>query len=943
MKKRILSVALCLCMVLSLLPVISITASAKAMSGIGLGTRGIVEYDSTIGYNYIYFGQYDTTNDGTINPTPIKWRVLADTNGNGGTYKDSSNANVAGANAMFLLSENLLGDVPFGNKTWSSSNLKQWMDEEVYNGSGIFSLLEKEQILKTTTTEDTDVGSSTSLPGLQACQLSDDILFPLSADEATRSEYGFETWDVSDSDRVAFYASTAQEWWLRSPSYATDTMNVGVSTIFGSVDFFNHGFVRPACNLNKSSILFASAATETAPGGKASGSEGADALAQVSATKPTEWKLTLLDSTRNFGVWITAASADSVSFDYYGAKTGANEYISAVIVDDLGYILYYGRIQKSNNFSGSATINIPTGVTLGNNATLKLFNEQYNGDYKTDYASALQSLDHRVTYSLTNLGQETNVCPLYVADGDDLYPILTANSGYIFPNEISVKVGNSFSQRVLGDDAKLADVAGEYFYDNSTGQIKVAKVNGPVVITAEGVSAISTSPKSLDFGTLAEGYTMAPAEQTVTITNNCSEALTGYTVTGGGSDYNITCTSAPISAGGTGTFKVKPVIGLSTGVHAKTLTIETAEGITTTVGITFTVQAKPSSGGSNTSSVLVTEIKNGGSMSTANLSQLVSRGKALTVDGDKGAKLVFSTEALKGISGQTSGDIKVEMKDVSSTYQEKLPGKQVFSLSVSSGSSTITNFGGAVTVTLPYTPKAGESVDEVTVWYLASDGTMTEIPCTYDPVTKLATFKVTHFSLYAVGVNTPWVNPFSDVRDSDWFYGAVEFVSRNGMMQGIGGTDFSPNTTVTRGMLVTILLRLEKEHATTKTISFVDVSDSKWYAKAVKWAAANGIASGIGGNQFAPEKQLTREQLALMLFNYAKYKGYDVSVGENTNILSYNDAFGIPDYAYLALQWASGMGIINGDGSGNLNLKSPASRAEVSVMLERFIKYNVSN
>ena len=139
----------------------------------------------------------------------------------------------------------------------------------------------------------------------------------------------------------------------------------------------------------------------------------------------------------------------------------------------------------------------------------------------------------------------------------------------------------------------------------------------------------------------------------------------------------------------------------------------------------------------------------------------------------------------------------MEIKDVSPAYQEDHPDKLVFSLTVSSASGAITNFGGAATVSLPYTLKDGETADEVTVWYLSGDGTMTEIPCTYDPVTKLSTFKVTHFSLYVVGT-APWVNPFTDVAEDDWFYGAVEFASRNGLMRGTGGTKFNPNTTVTR-------------------------------------------------------------------------------------------------------------------------------------------------
>ena len=355
--------------------------------------------------------------------------------------------------------------------------------------------------------------------------------------------------------------------------------------------------------------------------------------------------------------------------------------------------------------------------------------------------------------------------------------------------------------------------------------------------------------------------------------------------------------------------------------------------------VTFTAQwtqNAPSGGaGSVTSTDPVIRIDNGGSTTGANLERLVSAEKPLTVEDKSGAKLVFNTEALKGIGNQTSGDIKVEMQNVSPTHQVTLPGKQVFSLAVSSGSSPITNFGGAVTVTLPYTLRDGETAQEVTVWYLANDGTMTEIPCTYDLTTKLATFSVTHFSLYVVGVDTPWINPFTDVKDSDWFYGAVEFVSRNGMMQGIGGPDFSPNTTITRAMLVTILWRLENEPATTKTISFADVSDSKWYAKAVAWGAENNIVTGYDG-KFNPDDALTREQLAAILYRYAAYKNYDVSAADSLSAYADKPS----DWALSSVNWAVAKGLIKGSGS-SLDPTGSATRAQAATILQRFIENTV--
>jgi hypothetical protein len=324
-------------------------------------------------------------------------------------------------------------------------------------------------------------------------------------------------------------------------------------------------------------------------------------------------------------------------------------------------------------------------------------------------------------------------------------------------------------------------------------------------------------------------------------------------------------------------------------------------------------------GGSVTTTAPVTEIPNGGSTTSSNLDQLVSEGKSLTVTGESGAKLVFETDALKGIDGQTSGEIKVEMKDVSPAHQENLPGKQVFSLTVSSGGNTVSNFGGYVTISLPYELKAGENAEAVTVWYLAGDGTMTEIPCTYNPVTKLATFKVTHFSLYVVGVNTTWVNPFADVTESDWFYGAVAFANRNGLFSGTGADTFSPGSPMTRAMLWTVLGRLDGQSLTGSGV----------YDAARSWAMGAGITDGAD-----PDGSITREQMVTILWRYA---GSPKASGE---LSGFSDVGSVASYAMDAMTWAVESGIISG-ADGALMPQANATRAQVAAILQRFIEATV--
>jgi hypothetical protein len=180
-------------------------------------------------------------------------------------------------------------------------------------------------------------------------------------------------------------------------------------------------------------------------------------------------------------------------------------------------------------------------------------------------------------------------------------------------------------------------------------------------------------------------------------------------------------------------------------------------------------------------------------------------------------------------------------------------------------------------------------------------------------------------------------NPFTDIAEGDWFYDDVLYVCKNGIMVGVSPQLFAPDTPLTRGMFVTLLYRLSGESAIYEN-PFSDVAAGAWYENAAAWATAKRICQGIGDGLFAPEQEISREQLAVMLYNYAKYQGYDLSRGEDTNILSYNDALNISEYAFAALQWACAMELIQGDGEGNLNPTGQATRAETAAILQRFLK-----
>ena len=180
--------------------------------------------------------------------------------------------------------------------------------------------------------------------------------------------------------------------------------------------------------------------------------------------------------------------------------------------------------------------------------------------------------------------------------------------------------------------------------------------------------------------------------------------------------------------------------------------------------------------------------------------------------------------------------------------------------------------------------------------------------------------------------------PFVDVGTGDWFYGDVEYVYDEGLMNGTSGTRFDPNGVLTRAMVVTILYRMEVEPEAVRTFNtFSDVSRSDWYGEAVEWAAANGIVNGYSDGRFGPNDPITREQLAAILYRYAAFKGYEVTKANTTSLAGYPDAAKVSGYAVPAVQWAVGKGLINGV-SGKLAPQSTATRAQVAAIIHRFLE-----
>ena len=204
-----------------------------------------------------------------------------------------------------------------------------------------------------------------------------------------------------------------------------------------------------------------------------------------------------------------------------------------------------------------------------------------------------------------------------------------------------------------------------------------------------------------------------------------------------------------------------------------------------------------------------------------------------------------------------------------------------------------------------------------------------------------ASFPFSHASDYAIVIDTdshePVELPFTDVPEGAWYEDAAAYVYKHGLMAGTSATTFAPDVTTSRAMIATILWRMAGSPVVNYAMNYTDVAQGQWCSEAIRWAASEGIVGGYGNGLFGTNDPITREQFAAMLYRFAQEQGYDVSIGENTNILSYTDVADLSEYAISAMQWAVGAGIINGTGDGStLSPQGQATRAQAAVMLMRF-------
>lgn len=438
MKKKILAVILAAIMAVCLLPTAAVAAGE---SDIQLGTVGLKLHDE------IYFGSYT---DGTAYDLP--WIAL-DTSG-------------------FLLSKYLLGNLPFevsGSGYYSGSTLNTHMDA-LYNGEGIslFTLQERVAIKTVASLVCLNINGKPSAP------VADAHLFPLSYEEANALSWGN---DILMAPYITNQSGDFAYWWLRTSGGSTWAYYI---TEYGDpldASVLDGGnAARPAFNLDLSRVLFTSAA---AGGKSASGMDSG--LTAVAATTPSVWKLTLLDDSRTFSAATTAYDSTNkiVTVSYSGATVGANEYISAIIKNSSGNITYYGRVAQPTGSDGRLAINLSGKYSAGD--TLQVFSEQYNGDKKTDLASAFADVSltpnaYGITNNLTNIVSDNTSTYHLMSNMGDYTATLSVSGSYALPATITVKIGETTNA--------------SFSYNAQTGAIIIPyesfRNGGDIIITAAG-------------------------------------------------------------------------------------------------------------------------------------------------------------------------------------------------------------------------------------------------------------------------------------------------------------------------------------------------------------------------------------------------------------------------------------------------------------------------
>ena len=665
----------------------------------------------------------------------------------------------------------------------------------------------------------------------------------------------------------------------------------------------------------------------------------------------------------------------------YGVNVQSSNSSTAALTVDGGSLTASGSPGILYDSIGSGTVPKTTALTISNSAIV----DARNGEIGAGSTTNLQPVppsgngivfngDDGTVYGVVTLKEDLTIGEgesLTIPDGASLTigsgVTLTVNGGELTGENIPTKgVVYKVTEVMLSPSTLNLDVGGtatltatvkpdeasnkSVNWESSAPGVASVDENGEVTAVSAGDATIKVTTEDGEFEATCSVTVKEAANVPVTsvsldktsleLTEGGTDTLTATITPNNATNKNVTWESSNTSVA------TVDANGLVTAVSAGTATITvTADGKSATCTVTVTAATVPVTGvtmnktstslyvgdtetltatvqPSDATNKTVTWTSSNPSVATVENGVVTAVGAGtatITVTTEDGTKTATCTVTVSRYS--TGGG--------PTTYAVTAPDVENGTVRVSPSRAS-----RGTTVTITVTPDEGYELESLTVL----DSRDNEITLT-DKGDGKYTFtmpsgRVTVEASFAEIAPEPL--PFGDVDDGDWFADAVRFVYENGMMNGVSETDFAPHATTSRSMIVTILYRLEGEPVVDDAMDFTDVAGDAYYAEAVRWAASEGIVGGYGGGLFGSEDAVTREQLAAMLWRYAVYKGYDVSIGEDTNILSYADFADLSEYAIPAMQWACGAGVITGVTDATLVPQGEATRAQVAAMLMRF-------
>ena len=933
MKKRILSILLCLCMAACMLPTVAFAADTG--KAIQLGTNALNKNVNTEAAPTVYFGQDHGNN-------PAAWRVIG--------YDGSG---VAGAQGdMTLLAAGTMGEAAFDSVNYSSEYAPSELKTAIDALEAKLTTEENAAVKKRTLASGSYNGENTDC--VAGAQVDNAVFWPLSIAEAHAVNQDLRIVNKEHTNWAMYH------WWLRSPC----KLSSSAAVVHGNGKVLDDGMyhtsdefgVRPAFNLNLNAVLFASAAV----GGKPNGG-----LTPISEHTGNEWKLTLLDNSRNFAVTEKTVSGDTITFSYSNAQTGTNEYISVVIKDN-GEITHYGRILHlggtTGGASGTASLTLPAGITLDNDTKLYVFNEQYNGDKKTDYASDFTDI------SLTVEKQADEQFSL--APGGRYYFDLSAMD---IPG--TANSGNSFGA------VSLPDTSLHYVPFIYAGTIEAYKLT----------SAMATTEEYAQQNKYAHSLFVADYVVTHTVSWNdldTASLIFGKNYASGGVDYTLRAPSVGSNFIGSGNSER----GVPQSNEWDTMLNKNSGYIQNWNKIYLWGQDTVSGNASYRARRGYSSARYWYSNNATHSYPFVGFRPVLEVLSPD----TLGADGLKAVTLNLGGG---KLGGSTDTIQIIVKNGSKFAAPASNGLTRPDGNAGRYFKWLGsdgnlYAP--GESVPEVvttltaqwtvnqyTITYNLAGGTVEGNPSTYTIETKAFTLKNPTKSGYTftgwsgtgldgennMTVTIPTGSTGNRTYTAHWRYngsghsysyytikataGAGGSISPSGNVSVREGRDRTFTITPDKGYAVanvkidgksigavksytfenvrrthTIEVIFTKANGNPQTGVFVDVATGSYYEDAVDWAVENGITKGTDDTHFSPDGICTRAQAVTFLWRTAG------SPASKTSTMPFTDV-PVGSYYYDAVLWAVENGITKGTSDTTFSPNMTCTRAQIVAFLWR--------